>query len=399
MTETFRKILLTVAFCIASTIVFHPQQGMTKATPVEGKITGVKIPAKFAYVGGYSSERRKGKTKGIEVYSIGQDGKWSQIQSVESLNPSFLAMDSKKRFLYSCQGDGDIVAAYAVDQQSGKLSKLNEKQASGDNGVHLMVSQDDNYLVVANYAGGSVDCFALNADGSLGNKVSTASTQGEPGELKSQKGSYPHQVMFSPDGRFVLAPDKGRDLVHVMAFDKGTGALTPNDPPALFSRPAAGSRHVDFHPTLPVAYVMEESDNSVTTCAWDAKKGILTPLQWVPAMPDTYFPKEKGGNNHGSSGIMVAPFGKFLYVTNRGDNSIGIFSIDQHSGFLKAIGWEKTRGVLPRFFCFSPDGKVIFAANQWTSSIMAFAVNADNGKLTFLGPVVLGGSPTCILFK
>ena len=399
MTRMFTRLVLAMALCVTSAAFFVPQPVSAAAVPAEDTVTGVKIPADFAYVGGYSSERRKGKTKGIEVYAIGKDGRWSLIQAVEALNPSYLAMDSEKRFLYSCQGDGDIVTAYAIDRQDGKLAKLNEKQASGGNGVHLMVSPDNRFLVVANYAGGSVDSFALNADGSLGDKVSTASTQGEPGALRSQKGSYPHQVMFSPDGRFVLAPDKGRDLVHVLAFDKATGSLAPNDPPALFSRPAVGSRHMSFHPALPFAYVMEESDNSITTCAWDAAKGVLTPLQWVPAIPDTYFPKEKGGNNHGSSGIMAAPSGKFVYVTNRGDNSIGIFAIDRKSGFLKAMGWEKTRGVLPRFFCFSPDGNTLFAANQTSGSIMAFSVNADTGKLTFLGPVVLGGSPTCILFK
>lgn len=399
MTSTFTKGLLAMAFCITSAMVFTPQQGVAAAAPVEDKVAGVKISAKFAYVGGYSSERRKGKTKGVEVYSIDKAGKWNLIQTVEALNPSYIAMDSKKRFLFSCQGDGDIVTAYAIDQQSGMLTKLNEKQTSGGNGVHLMLSRDDKFLVVANYAGGSVDSFALGADGSLGDKVSTASTQGEPGALKSQKGSYPHQVMFSPDDRFVLAPDKGRDLVHIFAFNKAAGTLTPNDPPALFSRPAVGSRHISFHPGLPFAYVMEESDNSITTCSWDAQKGVLTPLQWIPAIPDTYFPKEKGGNNHGSSGIMVAPSGKFVYVTNRGDNSVGIFAIDQKTGFLKAVGWEKTRGVLPRFFCFGPDGKTLFAANQRTGSIMAFAMNASTGNLTFLGPVVLGGSPTCILFR
>lgn len=373
----------------------------TEAAPAKdsASLVGVKIPAAYAYVGGYTSEKREGKARGIEVYTIDANGKWSPLQTVESTNPSFLAMDGKKRFLYSCQGDGTAVAAYAIDPKSGTLAKLNEKQASGNNGVHLAVSPDDRFLVVANYAHGSVDSFALNPDGSLGEKAGFVSTQGEGGELKSQKGSYPHQTVFSKDGRFVLVPDKGRDLVHIVAFDRATGALRPHDPPALFSRPAVGSRHMDFHPALPYAYVMEESDNSITVCAWDAKAGILKPLQWVPAIPDTYFPKEKGGNFHGSSGIAVAPSGKFLYVSNRGDDSIGIFAVNQKTGFLKPVAWEKTRGERPRFFRFDPSGAVLFAANERGNSIMAFKAAPQKGTLSWLGAVARPGSPTCILFK
>ncbi len=369
------------------------------ADPAAQKTVALKIPAKLAYLGGYSAANRGGKAKGIEVVSIDAKGKWTPLQTVEAGNPSYLAMDTKKRFLYTCQGDGKAVAAYAIDPATGKLTKLNEKEASGANGVFVLLSPDDRFVISVNYAGGSLDVFSVNADGSLGDTVCTASTQGEGGALKSQKSSNPHQAVFSKDGRFLLVPDKGRDLVHVFAFNKATGELKPNDPPALYSRPAVGSRHMDFHPTLPFAYVMEESDNSVTLCKWDAQKGVLTPLQWVPVIPDTYFPKEKGGNNHGSSGIWVGPGGKYLYVTNRGDNSIGIFAINQKTGFLKPVAWEKTRGVLPRFFCFDPSGKVLFVANQNGHSIMAFTVNHGTGKVAFAGPVLFTGSPTCILFK
>lgn len=361
-----------------------------------GEIVGVKIPAKFAYVGGYTTPKREGKAKGLEVFAIDAEGAWSNIQTVEMQNPSYLALNPSGDFLYACQGDGTEVAAFAVDKDTGRVSPLNTAQTTGVNGVHLAVSSDNKRLAVANYSGGTVDMFALNADGSIGARTGSVDTAGETGALKSQKGSYPHQVVFSKDGRFLFAPDKGRDLVHSFAID-ADGGIAPAS--AMYSRPGVGSRHLDFHPAHPYAYVVEECDNSVTACRLDAETGRLEPTQWVSLVPDTYFFQHRGTNEEGGAAIWVDKEGDFVYATQRGLNTIGVFAIDKANGSLKTVGWHSSQGVRPRFFTFDPSGKYVFLGNQMSDNIVVYEKNKQTGSLQCLGTVAETGSPVCILFK
>lgn len=368
------------------------------ATSPAADTVAVKIPAKFAYVGHYTTPKRDAETaKGIEVFAIDDKGAWNLIQTVEMLNPSYLAMDAKKRFLYACQGDGTTVTAFAVDEKTGKLSALNTAETSGKNGVHLALSPDGRFLAVANYSGGTVDMFAVNADGTLGARTSTFKSGAETGVLKSQTGSWPHYVEVT--GRYVLVPDKGHDVVHMLVYDDKTGEMKPNTPPFMYSRPGVGSRHMSLHPSLPYAYVIEESDNAVTVCRWDAGKGLLTPIQWLPLVPDTYFYNHRGTNEEGGAAIHVAPSGDFVYGTQRGMNVIGAFAVNRSTGMLTPVGWEATQGGRPRFFTFDPSGNVIFVANQLGDNIAAFAKDKASGKLTLLGDVVKTDCPVCIVFK
>ena len=358
----------------------------------------VKIPAKFAYVGHYTTPKRDAETaKGLEVFAIDDKGAWTLIQTVEMLNPSYLAMDSKKRFLYACQGDGTTVTAFSIDDKTGKLTQLNTAETTGKNGVHLALSPDDRFLAVANYSGGTVDMFAVNADGTLGKRTGSFKSGAKEGVLKSQTGSWPHFVAVT--GKYVIAPDKGHDVVHVLRYDDKTGELTPNDPPYMYSRPGTGSRHMSFHPSLPYAYVIEESDNAITVCTWDAAKGVLTPVQWVPLVPDTYFYTHRGTGEEGGAAIHVAPSGDYVYGTQRGLNVIGAFAVDRATGFLKPVGWESTQGDRPRFFTFDPSGDVVFVANQLGDNIAAFSKNKASGKLTLLGDVARTDCPVCIVFR
>jgi 6-phosphogluconolactonase (cycloisomerase 2 family) len=359
----------------------------------------VKIPAKFAYVGHYTTERREASTaKGIEVFSISDEGAWELIQTVELLNPSFLITDSEKRFLYACQGDGQEVSAFSIDQTTGRLTLLNKGESTGVNGVHLALTSANDFLVLANYSAGTVDSFAVGPDGSMGDRVSSVNTSGDTGVLKSQTGSYPHQITIIDD-RYVTVPDKGRDVVHVLTIDARTGALKPNDPPFMYSRPGVGSRHLSLHPSLPYAYVIEECDNAITVCKWDAAKGVLTPVQWVPLVPDTYFYRYRGTSEEGGAAIGVSPDGKFVYGTQRGLNTVGVYSVDASTGFLTPVEWVPTQGIRPRFFTFDPTASVIFVANQIGDNIVAFNRDSATGKLTSIGEVAITDSPVCIVFK
>jgi 6-phosphogluconolactonase (cycloisomerase 2 family) len=390
MAHRFTRVLISVfvlALCLAA-------PGAVQAADT----VAVKISPKFAYVGHYTTPNRDAETaKGIEVFSIDDKGAWKLIQTVEILNPSYLALDRKKRFLYACQGDGTQVTAFSIDEKNGMLTKLNTAESTGKNGVHLALSPDERFLALANYSGGTVDMFAVNPDGSLGKRTGSFTSQAKAGALKSQTGSWPHYVAVTD--KFVVVPDKGHDVVHVLTYDNKTGELKPNDPPFMYSRPGVGSRHMSFHPSLPYAYVIEECDNAVTVCKWDAAKGVLTPVQWVPLVPDTYFYTHRGTNEEGGAAIHVSADGNFVYGTQRGLNVIATYAVDRNTGFLKPAGWESTQGARPRFFTFDPSGEVLFVANQLGDNIVAFRRDQASGKLKLAGTVANTDCPVCIVFR
>src|SRR5262249_27025870 len=153
-------------------------------------------------------------------------------------------------------------------------------------------------------------------------QVQLAPLEGKPGPHKTeQTGSHPHCIVFDPSGRFVIVPDKGLDRVFVFRFDPQSGRLSPTEQGSVVARAGAAPRHAVFHPTLPVLWVVNEIASSVTTYAWDAKNGSLRAIQILPTVPEDYT-----GNNSGAE-ITVGAGGKFVYSSNRGHDSVAIFSV------------------------------------------------------------------------
>jgi 6-phosphogluconolactonase len=235
----------------------------------------------------------------------------------------------------------------------------------------------------------------------LGPRSDLVTLPGEPGpHRKEQAGSHPHQVVFDPTGRFVAVPDKGLDRVFVFRLDAASGKLTANDPPFVATRAGAGPRHIAFHSKMPLAYVINELGSSVTTYRFDLQRGSLQPIQIVPSIPPSYT-----GNNTGAE-IVVAPSDRVVYASNRGDDSIAIFAVDQRDGSLTPVGWAPTHAKSPRFFCVDPAAKFLYAANadegfsdqQNTDTIVPFRINQANGMLTPTGQVIKTSSPCTIVF-
>lgn len=350
----------------------------------------------FVYVGCYTTKERNGHGEGINVYRIDPaSGNWTHLQLVKNLlNPSFLALDRQGRFLYAAHGDGTHATAFAIDQQTGRLTPLNQQPTGGKNGVHLAVDPTNRFLVLSNYSTGTVALLPINPDGSLAPRSDLASLPGEPGPHRTEQAiSHPHHNPFDPRGRFVLVPDKGLDRIFVFRLDPARGTLVANDPPSVASRAGAGPRHVDFHPSQPYAYVINELDSTITTYRYDADRGTLGPVQVVPTLPPTFT------GNSITAEIAVAPSGRFVYGSNRGHDSIAIFAIDQATGTLAAVGWEPTRGSEPRFFGLDPPGSTLYAANMNSDIIVAFRVDQMTGTLTPTGQVVRTGSPSSIVFR
>ena len=347
----------------------------------------------FAYVGCFTTEKRKARGKGVAVFRIDPaDGVWRFVQACDYIhNPHYVALDRTQRYLYSAHGDSGEVGAYARDQQTGKLTPLNKQPTGGDNSSTVMTDPSNRYIVLAN--GPGVAVFPINADGSLAPRSDLVIPAGEHGPWRTeQHGPHPHQASFDLTGKFVVVPDKGLDKVHVFRFDAVNGKLIACDPPFVKARFGAIPRHVTFHPSRPYAYVVNEMDSTVNAYHWDTARGELKPFQRIPTTPTTYV-----GDNTGAE-IAILPSGKFLYASNRGHDSIAIFSVSAQSGMLDHVGWESVQGRKPRFFGLDPDASHLYAANENSHTIVEFAVDQASGKLTPTAQIIETGSPACIAF-
>ena len=349
----------------------------------------------FMYVGSFTGEGR-GHGEGLSVYRRnGESDRWTLIQLLKELaDPSFLIVDRQGRRLYSAHGDGTQATAYQIDHATGRLTIMNQQPTGGRNGVHLAIDATGRFLVVANYATGTVAVLPINQDGSLAPPSDLVTLSGTPGPHRTQQeSSHPHHCPFDRTGRVIVVPDKGLDKIFVYRLDTARGTLVAGHPPDVSSRAGAGPRHLDVHPTQPYAYVINELDSTIAAYQFDPDTGALKPLQIVTTLPSSYT-----GNNTGAE-IVVAPSGQFLYGSNRGHDSIAIFAIDRSTGVLRSIGWESTQGKTPRFFGLDPSGTHLYAANQNSDTVVIFRVNQTTGRLTPTGETVKVASPCTIVFR
>jgi 6-phosphogluconolactonase (cycloisomerase 2 family) len=359
-----------------------------------GQRGSVKPPTPaFMYVGSFTT-KDGGHGEGLSVYHREPD-RWTLIQLLKDpANPSFLIVDRAGRYLYSAHGDGTQVTAFQIDQTTGRLTMLNQQPTGGTNGVHVAIDATNRFLALANYATGSLALFPINPDGSLGPLSDFAKTTGDLGPHRTQQErSHPHHNPFDRSGRYIVMPDKGLDRIFVYRLDTAGGKLVAANPPFVTARAGAAPRHVDFHPTRPLAYVINELDSTITTYQFDPDKDVLKALQILPTTPPTYT-----GNNTGAE-IVVAPSGHFVYGSNRGHNSIAIFAVDHQSGMLNSVGWQSTQGETPRFFTLDPSGASLYAANQGSDTVVVFRVDQMTGKLTPTGETVQVKTPTTIVFR
>jgi 6-phosphogluconolactonase (cycloisomerase 2 family) len=350
---------------------------------------------RFAYVGSFTSEVRKARGEGISVYRIDpESGHWGRVQALNrEVNPGYLAIDPKRPVLYAVHSEANEVSAFAVNDATGELTLINRQSCGGDNPVHLALDATGRFLVVANYGSGSVVVLPVGADGSLGAKTDLVALKAELGPHRTEQSvPHPHQCPFDPTGRLVVVPDKGLDRLFVFTLDTAKGTLVPVSPPSVKTRSGAGPRHIAFNPRLPYAYVINELDSTVAAFRVTSAGG-LEPLQIVPSIPSTFT-----GDNTGGA-IDVAPSGRFVYVSNRGHDSIGIFRVEASTGLLSPVAWEPTKGATPRFIGLDPAGARLYAANQRGDTVVEFDVDEASGALNATGRIVVAGTPVCVVWR
>jgi 6-phosphogluconolactonase (cycloisomerase 2 family) len=351
--------------------------------------------ARFAYTGCRTTKERGARGKGINVYRVDPaTGAWTHVQLVENLvNPSFLAFDREKQFLYAVHGDFSEISSFRINQENGTLSSINQQSTGGKNPVHLVADPTNRFMIVANYATSSLAVLPLREDGGLEPLVQLLQLPGNGGPNKvEQTGPHPHHVVYDPSGSFLVVPDKGVDRVFTLEFDPSKPLLKLAEPGFAAARPGAGPRHASHHPNLPFVYVNYELDSSLSVNRFDRATGAITPIQIVPSTPDSFV----GANT--SAEVEVHPTGRFVYVSNRGSDLIGAFSIDAASGRVTPAGWTSSAGRGPRFMAIDPSGTLLHAANELTDTIVTFRIDPGTGALSPAGRVIETGSPTCIAF-
>ena len=318
---------------------------------------------------------------------------------LEADAPGYFILDSTGRHLYATVSENTFggqptgaVSAYAVDPATAHLTLLDTVPSGSANPAYVSLDATGRTLFVANYTGATVAAFAINPDGSIGDRTAYITYTGHGTDPVRQPQPHPHSIRVDPSNRFVLVPDLGLDEVHIYHFDVSTGTLTPNDPPFAQAPPATGPRHMIFSPSGRFAYLLSEMANTVTLFSWDATHGTLTEAQRVSTLPDGYAEPSTAAE------LRLDPSGRFLYASNRGANTLAVFSVNADTGQLTPVEQVLTEGKFPRNFDFDPTGHWLIVANHDSENVSVFAIDSATGKLTLHQPPVSVPYPFAVRF-
>jgi 6-phosphogluconolactonase len=309
----------------------------------------------------------------------------------EASAPAYFIIAPDGRRLYTCNSPG-FVSAYAIENSAGKLRFLNQQPSGGGDPSYISMDKTSHYVFVANYQGGSIAAWALKPDGSLGERTAYIQQTGSSIDPQRQTHAYAHSIVIDPSNRFALVADLGTDRLYVYRFNVKDGSLTPNDPAFVKVTPGSGPRHVVFHPNGRFVYLVTEMGDTVIFFHWDGQRGVLTEQQSISTLPPEF---------HGisvSAEIKVHPNGRFLYTSNRGRDSIAVFSINAESGRLTRIQDVPSGGRWPRNFDFDPTGHWMLVTNHESNNAAVLRLDPQTGLLTPVGQPVEVPFPFCPRF-
>ena len=353
----------------------------------------------MVYVGTYTGH--DSNSKGIYAYRF-KSGQLTPVGTTglvaETPNPSFLAADPSHRFLYavneSVPGEKNgMVSAFSIDGKTGKLTLLNQVSSGGAGPCAVSLDRTGKHVLIANYDSGSVSVFPVLRGGRLGEASAFVQHSGHSINPERQGGPHAHDILASPDNRFVLAADLGLDQLLVYRFNATKGSLTANSPAAASVPAGSGPRHFVFDQSDKFVYVVNEMHSTVTVFSYDAKQGKLNELQTVPALRKNTNPESTT-----AAEIALGRSGRYLYTSNRGEDTITVFEIDPVKHTLTAVQHAPTLGKTPRGFAIDPTGSYLVAANQDTDNVFVFHINPKTGQLTPTGKVLEVPSPVCVIF-
>jgi 6-phosphogluconolactonase len=316
----------------------------------------------------------------IQIYRL--DTTSGELAAVETVSvdgtPGALAVDPHKKFLFASHRSTSTLASYRIDAATGKLSRLSTAALPpGENAAFVNTDRTGRWLLSASYAAGKVLVHRLNDDGTIVTPpvqtVATAQTA--------------HCVVPDRENRLVFVPHVAPNAIFQFQFDATKGALTEAGK-APGGAEKAGSRHLAFHPSKNLAFTSDEQGSSVTAYSYDPAAG-LKPLQTLSTLPSDF------QSRNTTADVKVHPSGKFVWVSNRGHDSLACFSIDS-SGRLAPAGHTPTEKT-PRSFDIDPTGHFAFGAGEGSGKLAAFQIDEATGQLSRLRTYDVGQSLTWVL--
>jgi 6-phosphogluconolactonase len=372
-----------------------------------GLVTGAAGPAwsqqersgdLLLYAGTYTEA---GRRRGIFLLRMDpRTGALRQVGAVDAgANTSFVAIHPTGRVLYAVNEVGEragsvsgAVSAFAIAGDSGRLTRLGDQSSEGGAPCYVSVDRGGRVVLVANYASGTVAVLPIDASGALGHATQVIQHRGSGPNAARQEGPHAHCILAHPSNRFALAADLGMDRVLLYRLDVEDRSLHHVDGGDAVMRPGTGPRHLAFHPSLPLVFVVGELDSTVTALHCDAESGAMSTLQTLSTLPAGW----TGANF--PADIHVAPSGRTLYVSNRGHDSIAVLSVAPATGALALEQVVSTGGHWPRNFSLDPTGRWLLVANERSSSIVVFERDLESGRLTSTDQRIAVPSPVCLRF-
>jgi 6-phosphogluconolactonase len=365
-----------------------------KTKPSCASVLAASLIANASQQAVYFGTTAKGDECGI--YRSLLDTKTGQLSDPvrvsDAVRPGFVLPHPDGKHLYATDssgsftnGRGEFVSAYRIEED-GTLTDLNTVSSGGKGPCHISLTPNGDHLLVANYRGGTCALLPILGNGELDDPLDIQQHHGSGPHPKRQEAAHTHSFNADPSGKLAFAADLGTDRIFAYAIHSGELIAAGETATA----PGAGPRHLAFDASGRFAYASMELTGTVAV--YRHKKGSLVEIQTQPTLPDGF-----DGENTVSE-VCLSPDGRFLYVGNRGHESLAIFAVDSETGKLTFVGHQPTGGKHPRHFNIDPSGRFLIAANMHSDNVVVFAIDSETGHLSPTGSQIAVPAPSCVQF-
>jgi 6-phosphogluconolactonase len=283
------------------------------------------------------------------------------------------------------------VSAFILDADTKDLRLINRQPTQGADPCHVCLNNDETHVFVSNFMSGSICVFPIREDGGLGQASQFIQHDGRSVNPERQAGPHAHSIAFDVKNRFAFVPDLGMDKVVVYGFDVANGTLSSGKAKNFMTTPGAGPRHLEFHPNGRFAYLINELSSEILVLRHDSETGVQQLLQTVSTVPSSFH------EDNACADIYIPVYGKFVYGSNRGHDSLAVYRIDETTGFLSYVYHQKTGGKTPRNFCIDPEGQFLLVANQDSNTVISYRIDTATGKLEQVASISIP-TPVCVKF-
>jgi 6-phosphogluconolactonase len=358
----------------------------------------------FVYAGSYTGHNSTSKGIYAWRFDSGSSATTPIGLVAQTPNPAYVCTMANGRYLYAGNWqdngakEGDPgVSAYRIDGKTGKLTFINKASSGGEDTNQVVCDPSGKVVIAVNYGAhkqgqhtAGIAALAIGRDGRASEPFYIDLHDGTPLSPRQKTGAHTHGLVFSKDGHYAFVAELGLDRVYTYSFDAAKAHMAPFDPPYVNVAAGSGPRRLQLNPNGKFLYVNHETDSKVSVFRVDG--GNLKEIQQISTLPAGF-----AGRNS-TAEIAIDKAGRYLYVSNRGHDSIAVYRVDPASGILTALEWVPSGGKTPRNIMFDATGEYLFAANQGSGNIVIFKQNPQTGHLTPAGQDLKMDQPGSLAF-